>query len=114
MTSSDPLLPPDTVVVAITALPPDLDARAFARTFLDARLVACVSLLPGATSLYRWQGQLEEGTETIALLKTTAARVPLLREHMLSHHPYDVPELLVMPTADGLPAYLQWVREEVA
>lgn len=104
----------DPVVVALTALPPDLDARAFARGLLEARLVACVSLLPGATSVYRWQGTIAESAETIALLKTTARRVPLLREHMLSQHPYDVPELLVLETSDGLPAYLQWVREEVA
>jgi periplasmic divalent cation tolerance protein len=111
---SEPDRAPEAVVVVLTALPPALDARAFAHGLLDARLAACVSLLPGATSVYRWQGKIEEGTETIALLKTTAARVPLLREHMVSQHPYDVPELVVLEASDGLPAYLQWVREEVA
>ena len=101
------------VVLALTALPPELEGAVFARALLEARLVACVSLLPGARSVYRWQGRIEEGTETIALLKTTADRVPLLREYLVSHHPYEVPELLVFPVNDGLPAYLDWVRGEM-
>lgn len=105
--------PDHAVVLALTALPPELDAGAFARALLDARLVACVSMLPGARSVYRWQGRIEESTETIALLKTRADRVPLLREYLTSYHPYEVPELLVFPASDGLPAYLEWVGTEV-
>jgi periplasmic divalent cation tolerance protein len=102
------------VVVALTSLPPNADAAAFVRTLLEGGLIACGTLLPGARSIYRWQGQVEDAAETVVLLKTTAACVPLLREHLPSHHPYDVPEFLVLPCSDGLPAYLAWVREEVA
>lgn len=102
------------VVLALTTWPADTDPGVFARTLLEARLVACVSMLPGVRSVYRWQGRIEENAEVLLLLKTTADRVPLLREHMVSHHPYEVPELLVFPAGDGLPAYLAWVREEVA
>lgn len=102
------------VVVALTSLPPNADAAAFVRTLLEHGLIACGTLLPGARSIYRWQGQVEDAPETLVLLKTTAACVPLLREHLPSHHPYEVPELLVLTCTDGLPAYLSWVRGEVA
>ncbi len=105
---------PPTVVVALTTLPPNADARAFVRALLDARLIACGTLLPGARSLYRWEGRVEEADESLLLLKTTTECLPLLREHLVSHHPYEVPELLVFPSSDGLPAYLAWVRGEVA
>jgi periplasmic divalent cation tolerance protein len=108
--------PPDDteVVVALTSLPPNADAPAFVRALLERGLIACGTLLPGARSIYRWQGQVEEAAETVVLLKTTAARGALLREHLVSLHPYEVPELLVLSCVDGLPAYLGWVREEVA
>ncbi|WP_337169542.1 divalent-cation tolerance protein CutA [Gemmatimonas aurantiaca] len=102
------------VVLALTTWPANGDPGMFAQALLEARLVACVSMLPGMRSLYRWQGRIEENAEILLLLKTTADRVPLLREHMVSHHPYEVPELLVFPAGDGLPAYLDWVRGEVA
>ena len=102
------------VVIALTSLPPNADAAAFVRTLVEHGLVACGTLLPGARSIYRWQGQVEDAAETIVLLKTTVACVPLLREQLPSHHPYEVPELLVLPCTDGLPAYLAWVRGEVA
>lgn len=105
---------PPTVVVAMTSLPPSADAAAFVGALLDARLIACGTLLPGARSLYRWEGRVEDAAETLVLLKTTAEQLPLLREHIPSLHPYQVPELLALPCTDGLPAYLEWVRGEVA
>jgi periplasmic divalent cation tolerance protein len=117
-----PVVPPSTgttgspsprVVVAITTLPPEADADAFVRALLDARLVACGTVLPGARSIYRWQGRIEEAAESVLLLKTTEGRLPALRERLPSLHPYDVPELLVVASDDGLPSYLAWVQEQV-
>jgi periplasmic divalent cation tolerance protein len=102
------------VVVVLTTLPPNADGTAFVRALLERSLIAFGTLLPGAQSLYRWEGQLEEARETLLLLKTTADRVPLLHEHLPSLHPYAVPELLVLPCVDGWPPYLAWVRGEVA
>ena len=102
------------VVLALTSLPPNADAAAFVRGLLEAGLIACGTLLPGARSMYRWRGHIEESAETVVLLKTTAACVPLLREHLPSQHPYEVPELLVLTCVDGLPTYLAWVAGEVA
>lgn len=105
---------PPAVVVVMTSLPASADGAAFVRTLLEARLVACGTLLPGARSLYRWEGRVEDSGETIVLLKTTGDLLPLLRQHISSLHPYAVPELLVLPSDGGLPAYLDWVRGEVA
>ena len=105
---------PPEVVVAMTALPPAANAAAFVTALLDARLIACGTLLPGARSLYRWEGRVEDAAETLVLLKTTAEQLPLLRAQLPLLHPYAVPELLVLPSTGGLPAYLDWVRGEVA
>jgi periplasmic divalent cation tolerance protein len=102
------------VVVALTSLPPSLDAAGFVRALLERRLIACGTLLPAARSLYTWEGAIEDAQETVVLLKTTAASIPALREQLPSLHPYQVPELLVLPCSDGLPAYLGWVADAVA
>ena len=105
---------PDTVVVALTTLPPEADGEAFVRALLAARLVACGTLLPGARSLYRWEGAVESASETVLLLKTTAAQVEALKQQLPALHPYDVPELLILPCNDGFPPYLTWVQHAVS
>lgn len=104
----------DAVVLAITTLPTTVDGEAFVRALLEERLVACGTLLPGARSVYRWEGAVEGATETAVLLKTTATRVPALRERLPALHPYDIPELLILPCNDGFPPYLAWVKSEVS
>lgn len=94
---------------------PDSDSAArIARTLVDERLAACVSRLPGATSTYRWEGRVEEDNEVLLLIKTTAERFPVLRERLPALHAYDVPELIAVSIEDGLPAYLDWLRQAVA
>ena len=98
-------------VVLMTA--PDADAaRRVARTLVDERLIACANLVPGVTSLYRWQGAVEEAGEVLVVMKTRASLVPRLFERAAALHPYDVPELLALPVSDGLAAYRRWVVEE--
>src|SRR5260370_25841303 len=105
--SNEPLL------VLITLASVD-EARAFVRALVDARLVACGTLLPGATSIYRWEGAITEEPEVVVLLKTDAARWDALAAAVQQRHPYQVPELLALPVARGLPAYLSWLAAEVA
>jgi len=81
---------------------------------LDERLAACVQLLPQVESLYRWQGQIEQAEETLLLMKTSQARWPALRDRLAELHPYEVPEIVALEIADGLPAYLDWVRDETS
>ena len=97
-------------VILMTA-PADA-ALTLARSLVDERLAACVNLLPGMRSVYRWEGAVEEATETLMILKTAPGRVDALQERMVALHPYDVPEFLVLPVETGLPEYLAWVRDE--
>ena len=80
---------------------------------VEARVVACGSVLANATSVYRWQGQIEEAPEVQVLLKTRRDRFSAVAQAVQEHHPYDVPELLALPVVAGLPAYLDWVSGEV-
>ncbi len=98
-------------VLALSTMPDEADATELARALVARRLAACVNLLPGARSIYRWQGEPRADDEVLLLIKTTRGRVDALREWLDHHHPYDVPELIVLPIEDGLPSYLEWVRQ---
>ena len=102
------------VVVALTTLPADVDAEAFGETLVQERLAACVSIGPPTTSVYTWQGVVERATERQLVVKTLRERIPLLKARLATLHPYDVPELLVLPVLEGGEAYLAWVRESTA
>ncbi|HOG28506.1 MAG TPA: divalent-cation tolerance protein CutA, partial [Vicinamibacterales bacterium] len=101
------------VVVVLTTLPAGADALAFARAVVDERLAACVGVLSEMQSVYRWQGAVEHAPERQLVIKTTRGQVARLTDWLAAHHPYEVPELIVMP-ADGGDAYLAWVRQSTA
>ena len=79
---------------------------------LDARLAACVNVLPGARSLFWWDGARDEAKESLLVLKTRAELVARATTTLVDAHPYDVPEVLVLPVVGGHEPYLRWVREE--
>ena len=92
---------------------PDADtARRIADALVDARLAACVSVLPGVHSTYRWEGTVERAEEVLLLIKTTRDALPALQARLPGLHPYELPELLAVEAA-GLPAYLEWIAREV-
>ena len=97
------------VLVALSTAPDEATARRLARELLEARLVACATLLPGAVSMYWWNDAIEESAEWLLLLKTSAERWPALLERLPGLHPYDVPELLALPVSAGSEPYLKWV-----
>ncbi len=99
-------------VIVLTTLGASTDASAFAATLVGERLAACVNVLPEMDSVYRWQGRVEHNRERQLVIKTTSARLAALRERLASLHPYEVPELLVLPVVDGSPAYLRWLSAE--
>ena len=97
-------------IVLVTA--PDLKtARALARAALQARLIACANLIPRIESHYRWQGKIESGTEVLLVLKTRKSRLPALEKLVLTRHPYDTPEFLVLPLHGGNRRYLDWMNQ---
>ena len=96
-----------------TTLPPAA-AEGVAEALVGERLAACVNLVGPVRSVYRWDGAVQKEDELLAVIKTTAARRDALLARLRELHPYDVPEMLVMPVEHGLPAYLDWVRAETA
>ena len=101
-------------VLVLTTLPASADVAALARALVEARLAACVSALPAMDSVYRWKETIEHDSERQLLIKTRAALVDRLFARIRSVHPYDVPELLVLPVTGGGASYLAWLSEVTA
>ena len=102
---------PAEYVIVLTTLPADADATAFGRALVEARLAACVNLLPAMESIYRWEGEVQQDTERQIVIKTSRERVITLWEKLRELHAYDVPEFIVIPIIDGNDAYLRWIGE---
>ncbi len=102
----------DEVRVVFVTAPDGATGGRIARSLVSERLAACVNLVPGVRSIYRWEGAVEEDDEVLLVIKTCGDRVEPLRERVLALHPYDVPEVLALPSAGGSEPYLEWVRKE--
>lgn len=89
------------------------EARRIARELVEARLAACVNILPTVESIYRWQGQVEEARETLLFIKTTAERIPELQQRIIHLHSYEMPEIIALPVSAGSDKYLAWIKERV-
>lgn len=100
------------VLICVCAFPDADVASRIAHALVEARAAACVNLLPGATSVYRWDGRVETATEVVGLIKTRRDRLDALSALTRGLHPYDVPELVAIEAVGGLPAYLHWVAAE--
>ena len=101
-------------LLVYTTWPDAESARAFAREAVEARLAACVHVLPPITSVYRWDDAVEEAQETPMLLKTTRAAADGLRARLTERHPYDLPAFVALPTdaAASSQAFLAWIEAE--
>ena len=98
--------------VVLISTPGAEAGRQLARALVEERLAACGSVVPAVTSVYRWQGAVEEEEEALLVLKTAADRVEALTRRTRELHPYEVPEILALPVSGGNPGYLEWVIEE--
>lgn len=90
---------------------PDPAAERIAETVVDERLAACVNLVPGLTSVYRWQGQIQRDAEVLLIIKTRSTVYPLLEARIRELHPYEVPEIIALPIQAGSAAYLNWIAD---
>lgn len=106
-----PLAPRACVLLA--SAPDEATAARIARTLVDEQLVACVSRVPGAVSIYRWQGVTEETREVILFAKTTEEASVRATERLRELHPYECPEVLVLDVTGGFPPYLLWLQDSV-
>jgi periplasmic divalent cation tolerance protein len=89
------------------------EAERLSRALINEKLAACVSILPGLSSRYRWQGRIEQAKEILLIIKTTVRRYPALEKRIRSLHSYSVPEILATPVVKGNPKYLQWLKKSV-
>lgn len=109
----EPSEPGDAWLVLVTA-PDSHTAEALARELVADRLVACVNVLPGITSYFRWEGRVEAEQEVLMVIKTTAERAGALETRIHERHPYDVPEFVALRAAQVAGPYLGWLRAAVA
>jgi periplasmic divalent cation tolerance protein len=100
------------VCIVVCTCPTDM-ARDIASQLLEARLVACVNVVPTVQSFYRWEGELQEEQESMLVIKTTAERYGELESRLAEIHSYDVPEIIRISIEDGLESYLSWVEASV-
>ena len=100
------------VVILLTTFPDLEKARQIGTIWVESQLAACVNLIPGGVSLYRWQGKTEAASEALAVVKTTRGRLSELEASLQDLHPYDLPECLVLSPESGSESYLAWVRNE--
>jgi periplasmic divalent cation tolerance protein len=99
--------------VVLVTLPDAQKAQELARTLVDERLAACVSIVSEVRSIYRWQGAVQEDAESLCVIKTSEERFAALKERILSLHPYEVPEVIALPVVAGHAPYLDWLASSV-
>lgn len=95
--------------IVLCTVPDPATGERLAQGLVEARLAACVNLLPALTSIYRWQGTLQKEAECLLIIKTRRDRFDALSETLRQHHPYELPEIIAVPLINGLPAYLGWI-----
>ena len=98
-------------VVALSTVGTAEDAERIARTLVERGLAACVNVVPGLVSIYRWKGEVQRDGELLLVIKTRADRFEAMREALVAMHPYEVPELIALPIGAGHAPYLAWLDE---
>jgi periplasmic divalent cation tolerance protein len=99
------------ILLALSTFPDAETARRISNQLVTEKFAACANILPAVESIYRWKEKIETAGEVIVFFKTTPDRQKAFQEKLRSLHPYDVPEIIFVPVANGLPEYLRWVIE---
>ena len=102
------------VVVVYTTIDNMEDARRIAHTLVEEQLVACTSIIPKIESIYRWKGKIENGEEVVIIAKTTDANAKKTIQKIKALHPYELPDIVVMPIIGGLKDYLDYIANETS
>ena len=100
------------VVVVFCTCPDEASAERIAAVLVGERLAACVSRVAGVVSTYRWQDKVQRDDEILLLIKTASERFDAVRERIVALHPHELPEIVAVDIAAGLPAYLDWIARE--
>jgi periplasmic divalent cation tolerance protein len=99
------------ILLALSTFPNAEIARRISNQLVSERFAACANIFPSVESIYRWKEKIESGNETVVFFKVSENRQPAFQDKLQSLHPYDVPEIIFLPVADGLPEYLRWVAQ---
>ncbi len=100
-------------IVVLSACADTAEAEGIARALVEKRLAACVNILPGVRSIYRWRGAIEESPECLLIIKSRRELFDQLRGEIEKLHSYEVPEVLALAVTEGSPAYLIWLEHEL-
>lgn len=100
-------------IVVLTTCDSEAKAAELARALVEAKVAACVNILPGARSIYHWQGKLVDAPEWVLLIKSRRDLFPKLKEAIAATHSYEVPEVIALPVVDGSEAYFAWLDREM-
>src|SRR5437879_4503768 len=99
----------ESILLALSTFPDRETAQRISTQLVTEKFAACANILPEAESIYRWKGKLETATEMLVLFKVSEDRQSTFQEKLSALHPYEVPEIVFLPVAGGLPEYLRWV-----
>ncbi|HTT64805.1 MAG TPA: divalent-cation tolerance protein CutA [Bryobacteraceae bacterium] len=100
-------------IVVLSTCATEEEAAKLARVLVEARVAACVTMVPGARSVYRWQGAIEAAEECLLIIKSSRQLFEPLRTVLEKNHTYEVPELLAMPVAEGAANYMNWMEGQL-
>jgi periplasmic divalent cation tolerance protein len=101
------------IVVHITATD-ESEARRLAELLLEQKKAACVNIVPEVSTLYRWKGKIENGSESLMIIKTRSLLLNDIIALVKTNHSYEVPEVIAFPVTGGSPEYLGWLEDELA
>ncbi len=101
-------------VTILSSAGSQIEASQIAQTLIDEDLAACISIVPGVTSLYTWKGKTESSFEVLMVIKALYQKFDQLKKKIVELHSYEVPEILMLPIIGGSERYLQWMRSETA
>ena len=102
---------PEKILLALSTFPDAETARRISNELVAQKFVACANILPSVESIYTWKGKIEKADETLVFFKLSEDRQTAFQEKLRSLHPYDVPEIILVPISRGLPDYLRWVAD---
>jgi periplasmic divalent cation tolerance protein len=103
---------PEQVIVVYCTVPDLETGRRIAAHLVEYRLAACVNLLPGIESVYRWNDAVQNDAEVLLMIKSTTADYPELEAAIRGQHPYELPEIIAVSLTNGHPGYLDWVVKQ--
>jgi len=101
----------DDYLIVLCTCPDQDTGKSIAESVVNEGLAACINILPGLTSIYRWQGELQTGTEVLLMIKTLQTQYPKVEKALKALHPYELPEIIAVPITAGFTPYLNWITE---